>query len=439
MMNKKSKKAQEKENVNIQSKHSFTPFTNLRRSFKRLKQRREQRAQSVDSILDKENTKNTSKDTGKKLSDKNGNNSQNLLRRIASGKRFRRKNVQSMITSSEEIRKFNVVEWSSCESLSDNFEKKVQKHNSLRRSKASLLMPVSGNIHDCKKLSPPSTKITRYSSMNAINENNKVKVDNKWFSSQQNVSDVNSGNNNNIKYFKQKAEKNNSGSIYEKRKKPKGRKNESLSLPNICEDNLDERAVDIEVDKNNLKTKCENAVDTKVSHRFSTDNIFTGNINNLKRGSLIVLSDNNESLLYGSSPVLDRPPLPSAPKPTTRRDRLLRKSVSTEAISPRKRRADCCFKFNQRTLSDYNLGNKTELCRENFTEEYSQNPEDKSEEQDVVPEITIEKEEIHQNCSSRNKRFSLCASMNDLPSFIMENQNIWKRSMASYVSNKSCF
>lgn len=448
MMNKKSKKAQEKENASLQSsKHSFTPFTNLRKSFKRLKQRREPRAHSVDSILDKENSKNVNKND-KNIPGKN-DNSQNLLRRIASGRKFRRKNVQSMITSVEEIRRFNVVEWSSCESLSDNFEKKVQKHNSLRRSKASLLMPISGNLHDYKKLSPPSTKITRYSSMNSINVENNVKIGNKWFSSQQNVSALVSGNNNDVNYFNKSTSQKNNSTICEKRKRTKGRKHASLSLPNICEDNLNERTGEIKVDEvdssNDQERYYESVSENKPTHRFSTDNIFAaGSRQNFKRCSLIVLTDHQKNLLYGSSPVFDRPPIPSAPKPTTRRDRALRKSVSTEAISPRKRRADCSSKFNQRTMSDNNFQDKLDTSKGDLNDVSFSSMQKKSEVivPESVPELVPEKEqeEIPRTRSPQHKKpFSLCQSMNDLPSFILKNENIWKRSVASCVSFISYF
>jgi len=187
MMNKKSKKSKKgiEENSSSQTTNgsatsSFTAFTSLRKSFKRLKRKKDQRAHSVDSILNtKENESKVSS------SDKeNGNidqvNQNNILRRFTTGRRSKVKSKKSRnVSSTPDIYKFDVIEWSSCESLTDNFEKRMRKHNSLRRSKASLLMPSTG---ESQKISPPSTKITRYSSLNNILETKGKPMEPKWHS-----------------------------------------------------------------------------------------------------------------------------------------------------------------------------------------------------------------------------------------------------------------
>ena len=193
-MNKKSKKIKKTKDcitatdspTDSPSNSSFAPFTTIRKSFKRLKRKKEQhqRVLSADSVFEKDAVEdNISKTTiTNKSKESTQDNNQNLLKRIASGKRFRIRNNRNSrnVSSTTDIHKFDVVEWSSCESLNENFEKRMRKHNSLRRSKASLLMPSSGRQG---KISPPSTKITRYSSLNNILDN-KTKPDVKWNSNQ---------------------------------------------------------------------------------------------------------------------------------------------------------------------------------------------------------------------------------------------------------------
>ena len=435
------------------SNSSFTPFTTLRKSFKRLKRKKDVQRSSMPEAEGKENI--IKKKHGEE--EEQENNNHNILKRITSGKRFRLKNRRNPrnVSSTNDIHKFDVIEWSSCESLSDNFEKRTRKHNSLRRSKASLLMPASGKT----KASPPSTKITRYSSLSNILENKSNKPETTKFSSAQNVG---AKVENPIYELSPKEQstvvlRENSD---EKRKRPKSRIT-STSLPNICEERLIARSTKVEIEGNVYFHEESNNDTEKILKSLLSNSelksdkkldIFLGM--NQKRCSLIILDERNK--MFGSSPFLNRPPIPSDPKPILRRDQALRRWVSTEGLSPKKRRSESAdlhhSRIHKRAMSDCNF--MVHLAQERkLGKEVQNNLDNNTENGEVIQkkEFMVQSKEalnkpINRNllCSSsvtnfgNEKVFEKCelfSSIQNIPSIYSQNEEIWLKT----ISNVSLF
>ena len=444
------------------SNSGFTPFTTIRKSFKRLKRKKEVRRASMSEGKENDAQKRHGEEEGEQQQE---NNNHNILKRITSGKRFRLKNKRNSrnVSSANDIHKFDVIEWSSCESLSDNFEKRTRKHNSLRRSKASLLMPASGKT----KASPPSTKITRYSSLNNILEPKPSKPETTKPNSTQNIATINEVENPIVK--KDSPSKERQAIVLrenpdEKRKRPRSTKITSTSLPNICEERLIVRSSgkriegDIDFHKESYNTDTEKTLkslllNSELKSEKKLD-IFLGM--NQKRRSLIILDEGHQ--LFGSSPFLNRPPIPSDPKPILRRDQALRRWRSSEGLSPKKRRSESNdihhTRTHKRALSDCNF--MAHLAHERKLEKDSKTNTDNNTDDEIVQkkETIVQSREalnkpINRNllCSvsvtsfgneKENKEFGKCdffSSVQNIPSFFKENEEIWKDT----ISNVSFF
>ena len=128
------------------------PFINFRNSFKRFKHRKKRPLQedtpplksnverspidvNSNKILDSNSSK--AKQTEKDLQIES---TMNILKRLSNYRASKKTKKNSLSDLN-----VNIVKWSSCESISD-FVGDVKKHNSLRRSRASLLVPISTNI-----------------------------------------------------------------------------------------------------------------------------------------------------------------------------------------------------------------------------------------------------------------------------------------------------
>ena len=443
------------------SNPGFTPFTTIRKSFKRLKRKKEVRRASMSD--GKENDTDKTVEKQQKEEDRKENNNHNILKRITSGKRFRLKNGRnSNVSSTNDVHKFDVIEWSSCESLSDNFEKRTRKHNSLRRSKASLLMPASGKT----KASPPSTKITRYSSLNNILETKPIKPETTKVNSAQNIATISEVENSIIKKDSPPKEKSTvvlRENSDEKRKRPRSRIT-STSLPNICEERLIVRSTGKEIGDNvDFHKESSNTEKTLKSLLLNSElksekklDIFLGM--NQKRRSLIILDEGNQ--MFGSSPFLSRPPIPSDPKPILRRDQALRRWQSTEGLSPKKRRSESNdihhSKTHKRALSDCNF--MAHLAHERKLEKEAKNNTDNNTDDEIVykKEVIVQSKEalnkpINRNllCSAsvtsfgnEEKEFGKCdlfSSVQNIPSFFKENEEIWKKTFSNVSFFKFMF
>ena len=476
MMNKKSKKIKTiKAETNdsstsgsasiesSSSNSSFTPFTSIRKSFKRLKRKKDLHKTTSTADEEKENDVITTKSgmkNNEEKPDSHVNNHHNIIKRITSGNGFRlkkRKNSRN-VSSTNDIHKFDVIEWSSCESLSENFEKRTRKHNSLRRSKASLLMPTSGKT----KASPPSTKITRYSSLNNILENKSQKPETAKSSSVQNVA---SSDGESTKSSSPPKEQTitilrDITTCNEKRKRPRS-KITSTSLPNIYEERLIVKPTSIEIEGDIDFSKESNNDTQKILKELLLSNELNANKKldiflgmNQQRRSLIILDEENK--MFGSSPFLNRPPIPSDPKPVSRRDQAFRRWVSTEGLSPKKRRSEYTdlhhpTNTHKRAFSDCNfmiqiaqekklekeividIEDTTDSAAEQKAENMVQNKEaiNKTKSRNLLCSSSVTS---FGSEDSKEKEFGQCSlfsSIQNIPSFIRQNDDFWMKTMAN--------
>ena len=333
----------------------FSPFSSLRRSFRKLKTKKVKRNLSED----------TSSET--KLV-----NLENKYVRFSIRKPCLKK---ENLACPHQIKKktgplngknlqFSIIEWSSCESLSDNSKYRSRKTNSLRRSKASILVPLNTNRERPKTAYlPQKTKINRYNSMNILNDPTLVMSQNRWYSTQ-NVTE------NNAHHDQQKSPNQSPPRIpkakneVNKLRKLQKRKRTFNSLPNISEsnckivDNNDniltkKRSVtsDVELCSNVFcsETTCEDTLKNDIrilkscsewSIKLNKERCFSAEILNQDSDLKLInskrLACSPENLMhYASSVSLTRPPVPSVPKPINKRDRHL-KSASTEYLSSKK-------------------------------------------------------------------------------------------------------
>ena len=142
--------------------------------------------------------------------------------------------------------------------------------------------------------------------------------------------------------------------------------------------------------------------------------------------------------MFGSSPFLNRPPIPSAPKPTSRRDQILRRCVSTEGLSPKKRKSEqeATVKGHKRALSD---------CE--FMEQLHMDKTKSMNLSVISPEVKVPQNQDNNiksviSCSSfcsvdgkeliAVPKFSL--SLQNIPLLIARNEDIWKKTVSANVS-----
>lgn len=427
MMNKKDK-ADCCKDANPQIRTQFTPFTNLRKSFRRLKQRKVKKALSIDSLLvdvppnKKQSGKYTEANKQKCKNNHNGKeNSRNILKRFTLGKRSSDKGNTVDIKVVDNNR-FSIIEWSSCESLAEPGRVKARKHNSLRRSRASLFIPTDGLVEH-KFMPPTTTKITRYNSVDQINQPKISLKENKWHSSH-NVA---------VKSSPELKEENSTSELTSAAKKKKvcnKRTRHSLSLSNINEHkdeeetNIDIGDIDEDVanhnvieaccDKINLSTdiskglnKIVETLDVKTKHDECDLHV-----SNREKKTFVKLYSKS---ICASTPALNRPPVPSAPKPISRRDRIL-KSASTEGLSPRK------FAKNHEIYS-----NNVDI------QQFIKMPEKFV----SGTQTDLDLEEKTKSKPLKNTRLkrplSSCKSMDDMPAFIADMGNVWKKCEAVYT------
>lgn len=333
----------------------FSPFSSLRRSFRKLKAKKVKRNLSEDTSSETKliNLENKYiRFSIRKPCLKKGN--------LACPHQIKKKNGPPNGKNLQ----FSIIEWSSCESLSDNSKYRSRKTNSLRRSKASILVPLNTDRERPKTVYiPQKTKINRYNSMNILNAPTLVISQNRWYSTQ-NVTEnnarhdqQNSSNHSPPRIGKAKNEVN-------KLRKLQKRKRTFNSLPNISEsnckiDNNDniltkKRSVmsDVELCSNdvfNSETTCEDTLNNDIripksssewSIKLNKERCFSAEILNQESdlkliGSKRLTCSPENFIHYASSVSLTRPPVPSVPKPINKRDRHL-KSASTEYLYSKK-------------------------------------------------------------------------------------------------------
>jgi len=210
-------------------------------------------------------------------------------------------------------------------------------------------------------------------------------------------------------------------------------------MPNICEESLIVNPpVEIEIESENDTDGCKEKALREIlscSDLRSDKKLEVFGMNR-KRCSLIVL---DRIGMFGSSPFLNRPPIPSAPKPTSRRDLILRRCVSTEGLSPKKRKSEqeATIKGHKRSLSDCEFLEQLHLDKTkstnlnlNVIKLEAKAPQNKD--NDIKSVISCSSV-----CSMNRKDlevpvFSL--SVQNIPSLIAKNEDIWKKTLSTNVS-----
>ena len=410
----------------------ITPFINFRKSFKRFKQKKRPLQEECVNKID--NNANKIKSPERDLE-----NTMNILKRLSAYRASKKKKKKTSINSS-----LNIVRWSSCESISDG---KILKHNSLRRSRASLLVPITPN--DCCHVRNGSArKIPQYKSMNYINNRTKT------LSSEElplNMSTTTENFNDEIsqelsQFF------NNTSSLtsitnntlngtpnVNKRSKIKTSKSHSLSLPNINEHKLEETSICFDID--NVDVIVEEDIIGGTSTSCQQTNLIQGREERYKRYSTSHSTDklllkptsisdmfsmylSNDSIFSASSVSINRPPVPCCPKPIDRRNLIL-KSASTEALSARKY-----------LRSDENLSNEHLLARKRTNSSPDCTAQKKKEirkSADFALSVNNEESRL-ESMNSRLPKTNLrgYTSTTDLPTLFF-NERLWKKALSCQV------
>lgn len=334
----------------------FSPFSSLRRSFRKLKTKKVKRNLSED----------TSSET--KLV-----NLENKYVRFSIRKPcLKKENVayphqikQKPGSHKGKNLQFSIIEWSSCESLSDNSKNRSRKTNSLRRSKASILVPLNTDWEGPKTVYiPQKTKINRYNSMNILNAPTLVMSQSRWYSTQ-NVTESNAHHDQQKPLNQSPPRIAKAKNEFNKLRRLQKRKRTFNSLPNISESNskIVDNSDNILTKKRSVMSDVELCSSNIFCSETTRENILNNNIRILKSSSECSIKMNKERCFsaevlnqesdlklvgskrqacspvnlmhYASSVSLTRPPVPSVPKPINKRDRHL-KSASTEYLSSKK-------------------------------------------------------------------------------------------------------
>lgn len=450
----------------------ITPFINFRKSFKKFKQKKRplqedsvnkngvNDADVVDNIPNK--IQNPEKDI---------ENTMNILKRINAYRtsKKKKKRMSPPLNNSS----LNIVKWSSCESISDC---KVGKHNSLRRSRASLIVPTTSSDYYYQKTNNLSRKIPQYNSMNCINDPkppssssdiryasqilpNKsspptevpdeltLEVETPTLNLAEEISEELSQMFSNASTLATMSGNILDGNSRNKRAIIKKAKSHSLSLPNISEHNIEETCIDIDIDDVVVNIEEGNSPSaTDGNQENNSSSIIrrnTNKSNSFKRHSTYasdkllltpsVSLNNDRSSIYFSNDSLfcstmsiNRPPVPCCPKPRQRRDMLL-KSASTEALSARKSRKSDEGNSNElarkRTLSspDCTAAQKKKDARKSVNFDIEENIEN---ELKVLEGI---------ECKRPKPNIRGCTSTTDIPNLIF-NERLWKRALSCQVS-----
>lgn len=341
----------------------------------------------------------------------------NLLKRIYSYRASKNKKKEATII----LPSLSIVKWSSCESISD--EKFGRKFNSLRRSRASLIVPSTSGDYEVP-YNNNKAKIPQFQNKGCVYKNNNTilspviqTTENVVDSSTEPFIEVLNELNSSISKFSEEIAQeveqifnNNATPLannsldrsQSSRLRSKKPACHSLSLPNINENKIEGSTNNV----NNI-TNTINKDNNSLSPFFQTDNM----IEKRRYSSTSCVEDDNlaaESTKYSSVLSLNsRPPIPCCPKPIDRRDSIL-KSRSTETLqkSYKNISTECLAKKRLNSSPEGSTLRKVEVRK---SADFSQLGKD---------------EVFHDSLTSREYM-----STSDLPNLVC-NEKLWKKALS---------
>ena len=321
MMDKKSNGEYDHGPITTKHGHNlFSPLLTLRRRFRLLKQRQFSKYFTINT---------TNAESLSKANCANEYKSKSLVKRWSSFGKVKERNEKKTNSNSQ----FNIIQWSSCESINDL---KSKKFNSLRRSRGSLLIPLNCENSN-SRLETSEVPRTSYENncSDVIKNINQDIIENEVCCLDLNETDIVPYDEN---FNKEKQCNTNVPFLY------------AFSLPDISENNSDDY-VEISLESEVKKRRCLTETKYNVTSKDKNDNIISqsngdyidfslcetpktvdANVLKKKKHSCLEYSRNH----YLSTPVLiNRPPVPSVPKPINRRDQALnyesKESLETKA------------------------------------------------------------------------------------------------------------